>query len=200
MCTMKLVYNRTLNLIINRVRFFFKLRKKYINIHLGEGGKLRKPSISVVNWVSPCLSFFLSASTAATYIFIAPTCTTTIIHLEPDALNAEFQHFIPKFNQISYFMGTRKEGLDSEKRPNDRVTLWLILIYTLTRPKTFTQGHISVLEKYLHWPCVKINKYKIIYTLKVWTWFTLTWDLHALYTAIDNLMPTLWCKVAPTHP
>ncbi len=39
--------------------------------------------------------FFLSASTAAaTYIFTAPNCTTTIINLEPCALDAELQHFI----------------------------------------------------------------------------------------------------------
>jgi hypothetical protein len=38
-----------------------------------------------------CLSFFLSASTAATYIFTAPTSTGTIlVTLEPGALNAEF--------------------------------------------------------------------------------------------------------------
>jgi len=38
-------------------------------------------------WWSPVFSFFLSASTAATYIFTAPTtCTTTIITLEPCAL------------------------------------------------------------------------------------------------------------------
>jgi hypothetical protein len=36
------------------------------------GMKLKKPSILVVNWVSSCLSFLLSASTAATYIFTAP--------------------------------------------------------------------------------------------------------------------------------
>ncbi len=54
-------------------------KKKYMNI---QGGlKLRKPLILMVNWVSSCLSFFLSASTAATYIFPAPTCTTTIITL-----------------------------------------------------------------------------------------------------------------------
>jgi hypothetical protein len=36
----------------------------------------------------------MSASTAATYIFTAPTCTTTIIGLEPCALmNAEYQPF-----------------------------------------------------------------------------------------------------------
>jgi hypothetical protein len=40
------------------------------------------PPILVVNWVSFCVSFFLSACTAATYNFTAPTCTTTIITLE----------------------------------------------------------------------------------------------------------------------
>ncbi len=34
-----------------------------------------------------------------TYNFTAPTCTSTITILEPCALNAEFQHFIPKFNK-----------------------------------------------------------------------------------------------------
>jgi len=54
------------------------------------------------------LSFILSfvfrecATTAATYIFTAPICTTTIITPEPCALKAEFQHFIPRFNKISF--------------------------------------------------------------------------------------------------
>jgi hypothetical protein len=39
-------------------------------------------------------SFFLSASVAATYI---PICT--IITLEPCPLNAEFHHFILRFNK-----------------------------------------------------------------------------------------------------
>jgi hypothetical protein len=34
--------------------------------------------------------FFLIASTAATYIFTAPTCTSFIITIEPCALNADF--------------------------------------------------------------------------------------------------------------
>ncbi len=42
---------------------------------------------------------FLSACTAARDIFTALTCTATIITLEPCALNAEFQHFIPRFNK-----------------------------------------------------------------------------------------------------
>jgi hypothetical protein len=45
--------------------------------------------------------FFLSASTAATYVVTAPYCTTIIITLEPCALNVEFQHFILRFNKIS---------------------------------------------------------------------------------------------------
>ncbi len=40
-------------------------------------------------------SVFLSTST--TCIFTTPICTTTIITLEPCALNAEFQHFILRF-------------------------------------------------------------------------------------------------------
>jgi len=61
------------------------------------GHKLVFPPILVANWVSSPLSFFLSASTAATCTFTAPTYTTTIITLQPCALNAEFQHFVLRF-------------------------------------------------------------------------------------------------------
>ncbi len=47
-------------------------------------------------------SFFLIASTAATYIFTAPNCTTTVIGLEPCALNAEYQHFVLRFIKMSF--------------------------------------------------------------------------------------------------
>jgi len=57
-------------------------------------------------------------------IFTAPTCTTTILTLvEPCALNAKFQHFIPGFNknfltlQIPLKEGNRR----AERRPKDRV-------------------------------------------------------------------------------
>ncbi len=59
------------------------------------------PPILVVNWVPSCLSFSLSASIVATYIFTAPTCTTLTITLEPCGLNAEFQPFIWGFNKIN---------------------------------------------------------------------------------------------------
>jgi hypothetical protein len=43
------------------------------------------------------------------------------------------------------------------------VTLQIILVFTLTRPKTFTQGPVSVCDKYLQWPRVTV-KYIYIYT------------------------------------
>ncbi len=49
------------------------------------------------SWVSSCLSFFLRASTAATGIFTAPTCTATMINLKPFELNE------PKLINFSYF-------------------------------------------------------------------------------------------------
>jgi hypothetical protein len=97
------------------------------------GPKLVFPSILVVNWVSSPLSFFLSASIATTYILTAPTSTTTIITLEPCALNAEFQHFILKFNKN--FLTLRiplKEGIGGWKQRGqgmkERMTLQITLL------------------------------------------------------------------------
>jgi hypothetical protein len=45
---------------------------------------------------------FLSAS------ITAPTCKAIIISLEPCALDADFQHFIPRSNKFLYFMDTPK--------------------------------------------------------------------------------------------
>jgi hypothetical protein len=44
--------------------------------------------------------FSIGLASAVTYIFTAPTCTITIITHELCALNAEFQHFILRFNKI----------------------------------------------------------------------------------------------------
>jgi hypothetical protein len=46
---------------------------------------------------SYCLFFFLSAFTAAMYIFTAPSCTTTTITLKLCAINVEFQYFTLRF-------------------------------------------------------------------------------------------------------
>jgi len=47
----------------------------------------------------------------------APTCKPTIISLEPCALNADFQHFIPRFNQNFLFMDTPERRVWGERRP-----------------------------------------------------------------------------------
>jgi hypothetical protein len=107
-----------------------KPSKKYISIQPRGGGKRGGPQKSshfCVNWVSSCLSFFLSASTSPTDIFTAPTCTTTTITLEPCALNAEFQHFILRFNIIFLLCGYHwKRGVGSERRSKDRVKTGLL--------------------------------------------------------------------------
>jgi hypothetical protein len=41
----------------------------------------------------------MSVFNVAAYIFTSPTCKATIINLEPCALNADFQHFILRFNK-----------------------------------------------------------------------------------------------------
>jgi len=87
---------KTLSLVIHKVRLKKKRAKKYISIQRG-----MKPSNLVVNWISSYLSFFLSTSTVATYIFTNPNRTIIIISLEPCALNVEFQHFIVSYS-ISY--------------------------------------------------------------------------------------------------
>jgi hypothetical protein len=83
--------------------------------------KLRKPSILLVSWVSSCPSLFLSASTAT-------NCTTTIVSLESCALNAEFQHFILRFNKNVFTLRIPlKEGIggwkEAQRQGEDRVTL-----------------------------------------------------------------------------
>ncbi len=77
---------------------------------------------------SPPLSFFLSASTAATCIFTAPICTATIITLEPSALNV--QHFIPRFNKI--FLICRYHWKRGWGVKGDQKTGWLCKLYYLT--------------------------------------------------------------------
>jgi hypothetical protein len=70
------------------------------------------------------LSYFLSASTAATYIFTAPTCTTTIITLEPCALKCRVSSMsYPGLIKFSYFVNlTPQRGdIGGERRPKERV-------------------------------------------------------------------------------
>jgi len=57
-------------------------------------------------------------------------------------------------------MDTPERRIWGERRPKDRVTLQIILVFTLilTCSKTFTQDRVSVFDKYLHWPCVSVKK------------------------------------------
>jgi hypothetical protein len=57
---------------------------------------------------------------------------------------------------------------EGERMPKDEVTLWIwTLIYTLklTHPKTFTEGHVNIFDKYLHWLGVSVKE--TIYTSTV---------------------------------
>jgi hypothetical protein len=47
-------------------------------------------------------------------------------------------------------MDTLDKKVWGEKRPKYKVTLQIILVFTFTHPKTFTQGYVSVFDKYLH--------------------------------------------------
>ncbi len=84
----------------------------------------------------PHLSFFMSASTAATYIFTASTCTTTIIgYLEPCALNAEFSKLsisYPDLIKLPYFADLNQRGdrgwKEAQREGEDRMTLRKTLV------------------------------------------------------------------------
>ncbi len=70
-----------------------------------------------------------STTAAATYIFTAPTCTTTIITLEPCALNAEFQHFILRFNKnFLTLLIPLKQGIGGEREGDFMVNFnaWIL--------------------------------------------------------------------------
>ncbi len=75
------------------VLFFLSLKKREPPPNLLGSKKLVAKQKSITLKLSS-LSLFLSASTPATYIFTTPlNCTTTIISLEPCALNAEYRRF-----------------------------------------------------------------------------------------------------------
>jgi len=59
-------------------------------------------------------------------------------------------------------MDTPERRVWGERRPKTKETLQIILVYTLTCPKTFTQGCVRVFDKYLHWLHVSVRKY--VYT------------------------------------
>jgi hypothetical protein len=122
----------------------------------------------MINWVSPCLSFFLSASITTTYFFIVPTYTSIIITLEPYTLNVEFHHFIPKFYKISSLYGHIERGVwgwKEAQKQGDKLQITLVYILTYTPQNIYT------------WPGKCIWQiFKLI--LCKCKWFTITRDLH----------------------
>jgi hypothetical protein len=69
-----------------------------------------------------------------------------------------FSISFPNLIKFSDFMDTPERRVWGERRPRDKVTLQIILVFTFIHPKTFTRGHASVFDKYLHWPRVSVNK------------------------------------------
>ncbi len=149
-----------------------------------------------MKWVSPCLSFFFSASTVAAYIFTAPTCKA-IISLEPCALNADFQHFIPRFNKICLLWWIpQKKGFGWKEAQRQGDFTINFSIYTYTPQNIFT-GPCKCISPIF---TLASGECKNIYTLQqdkckckfFWSvsvnhkCFTLTLDLHTVYMAIDT--------------
>jgi hypothetical protein len=68
-------------------------------------------------------SFLLPERLRCCYIYLhCSSLYRYLITLEPCALNAQFQDFIPRFNTIFLICGNLKEGSAGEWRPKSRVT------------------------------------------------------------------------------
>jgi hypothetical protein len=80
-----------------------------------------------------------------------------------------FSISFPDLIKFPYFMDTPVSRVWGERRRKDRMTLQIILAFTLTCPKTFTQDRVSVFDKYLHWPCVSV---KVIYLPYIYSYPT----------------------------
>jgi hypothetical protein len=61
-----------------------------------------------------------------------------------------FSISFPDLIKFPCFMDTPERRVWGEGRPKDRVSLQIILVFTLTCPKPFARGCVSVFDKYLH--------------------------------------------------
>jgi len=149
-----------------------------------------------VNWSSPCLSYLFNASSVAANIFTAPTCKATIINLEPCPLNAEFQHFILRFNKISLLYGypQRKRkvwGWKEAQRQGDFIINFNICTYT--SQNIYMKACKCIWQMFTLASC-KCKKY--MYTLqqdkcncKIFEQVNVNdLHLHVVYTPIDTYM------------
>jgi len=95
---------RTLSLVQNRMRCKKKNLRK-IRLALRGGGETQKCTIFVPNWVSsgfdPLFPFPERLHGCYIYFHCSYMCNF-YNYLEPCALNAEFEHFIPRFNKTSF--------------------------------------------------------------------------------------------------
>jgi hypothetical protein len=72
-----------------------------------------------------------------------------------------FSISFPDLIKFPYLWIPLKEGFGVKGGPKTRVTLQIILVFTLTFTCT---SCVSVFDKYLHWPSISVNIY--IYTLQ----------------------------------
>jgi hypothetical protein len=77
------------------------------------------------------LSFFLSTSAIATYIFTTPTYTTTIIIFQPCALNVSFSISYQDLIKFPLWISL-KERIGGERDHEDKVTLGIILLFCVS--------------------------------------------------------------------
>jgi hypothetical protein len=112
------------------VRFKKKPAKNYISLQLGV--KLRNAPLFVPNWVSTCFDPVFPFSWAPPLMlhiyFHCSYIYNSYNYLEPCTLNAEFQHFIPRFNKNYLTLQTSlKEGIggwkEAQRQGEDRMTL-----------------------------------------------------------------------------
>ncbi len=147
--------------------------------------KLRKASILVVNWVSSLsFLFLLSVSTAATYIFKAPNCTTTITSLEPCALNAECQDFILRFIKMSLlcWYHWKRGGYGVKGGPK---TGWRQGYFTdnsiFSSPFQVTSRHVLVWG----WHCLMSYQFGQFFDTRTSTYHSLSLSLYIyIYTRV----------------
>ncbi len=90
-------------------------------------------------------------------------------------------------------MDTPERRVWGERRPKDKVTLQIILVFILTlhAPK-YLHGRVSVFDKYLNWP--RVSVYIYIYTLQQdkCKCKTIGCDFHWIYMPYIQLL-TLTC-------
>jgi hypothetical protein len=98
---------RTLSLVQNRVSFLKKKQPAKKSTLAFEGGlKLRNAPFLVLNWASSSFDPLFPERLHCSYIHFHCTYLYNYYnYLEPCALNAEFQQFIPRFNKTSSLCG-----------------------------------------------------------------------------------------------